>query len=69
MSGPNWHIDSDGGAYFNDVRTLVGGTAEAGSNGIDFNQDENKMIIAGDIFANNGYFNGKITSAEGQIGG
>lgn len=42
------------------------GTTGKGANGISFNG--NKCIIAGDIYANNGYFSGEVNATSGSLG-
>lgn len=64
-SGGSYNTVSSSGFAFGNG-TIGLGTASDGNNGISYNGQ--KCTIAGDIYANNGHFKGRITAKSGDIG-
>lgn len=56
------------GLAFNIGSMTMGQTAAAGNVGIQIGQNGASVKIAGDIYANNGYFRGQIIATSGKIG-
>lgn len=51
-----------------DGNVYIGTDGISMSNRFQFNMSTGKLVIRGDVYADNGTFNGKITSNEGKIG-